>query len=84
MGRLTISAALLIAATVVASAPAGAAENWGPNKNGTQCFTSAKGEGKDLQFGHWGACPQPASVAVGNTAGNTAASSRRRSRSASR
>jgi hypothetical protein len=67
MRQVTISATMMVFATLLASAPAAAVENWGPNKNGVQCFTAAKGESRDLQFGHWGSCPQTAS-AVSNTA----------------
>jgi uncharacterized membrane protein len=66
MTKLTFSAAavLAISALVAASAPASAVENWGPSKNGSQCFKVASGESKDMQFGHWGDCPQTASAPV--------------------
>jgi hypothetical protein len=68
MRQVTIFATMMVFATLLASAPAAAVENWGPKQNGSQCFNVAKGEGKDLQFGHWGACPQSASVASSTTA----------------
>jgi hypothetical protein len=79
MRQVTISVAMVVFATLLASAPATAVENWGPKQNGGQCFNVARGEGKDLQFGHWGACPQPASAAS-----NTAAPARRTARRAAR
>jgi hypothetical protein len=79
MRQVTISAAMMVFATLVASAPAGAVENWGPKQNAGQCFNVARGEGKDLQFGHWGACPQPAAAAS-----TAAAPARRTARRATR
>jgi len=51
-------------AAFLAAAPANAIENYGPSKVGNQCFTGSPGWGRDLAFGAWGACAQPASVAV--------------------
>jgi hypothetical protein len=79
MRQVTISATMMVIATLLAASPATAVDNWGPRQNGAQCFNVAKGEGKDLQFGHWGACPQSAS-----TAGSTAAPPRRVARRVSR
>jgi hypothetical protein len=62
MRKVIISAAAMTA--FLASAPANAVENYGPSKVGNQCFTAAATQGRDLNFGSWGACPQPASVAV--------------------
>jgi hypothetical protein len=68
MRKFVISAAAMTAfAALLASAPANAVENYGPNKIGNQCFTPAGSQGRDLGFGTWGACPQPASVAVAPT-----------------
>jgi hypothetical protein len=65
MRKFVISAAAMTAfAAFVASAPANALDNYGPSKVGNQCFTPAATAGRDLTFGTWGACPQPASVAV--------------------
>jgi len=65
MRKFVISAAAMTAfAALLASAPANALENYGPSKVGNQCFTAAATQGRDLNFGTWGACPQPASVAV--------------------
>jgi hypothetical protein len=65
MRRVMISAAAMTAfAALLASAPANALDNYGPKQVGNQCFTPAPGHSKDLGFGSWGACPQPASAAV--------------------
>jgi hypothetical protein len=65
MRKVIISAAAMTAfAALLASAPANAVENYGPKQVGSQCFTSSHSQGRDLAFGSWGACPQPASVAV--------------------
>jgi hypothetical protein len=65
MRKVIISAAAMTAfAALLASAPANAIENYGPSKVGNQCFTAAHSQGRDFNFGTWGACPQPASVAV--------------------
>jgi hypothetical protein len=66
MRKVIISAAAM--AALLASAPANALENYGPNHVGNQCFTPAQGHSKDLAFGSWGACPQPASATVASTA----------------
>jgi hypothetical protein len=55
------------AAAVAASVPVNAAENWGPSRVGNQCFTPAISQGRELYFGSWGACPQPASTQVAPT-----------------
>jgi len=65
MRKVIISAAALTAFTaLLASAPANALDNYGPNKVGNQCFTAAPHWGRDMAFGTWGSCPKPASVAI--------------------
>ena len=76
MRQVAFFAAMMTFAAVLASASASAVETWGPRQNGGQCFVSHKGEGKDLQFGYWAACPQPVSTAT-KPAGNAATSTRR-------
>jgi hypothetical protein len=68
MHKLTIAAATIAFGALLASAPAKAVENWGPNQIQGQCFKVAHAQGRDLYFGSWGACPQAASVAIGQTA----------------
>jgi hypothetical protein len=61
---LITAAATTVFAALLASAPASALENYGPTKVGNQCFTPAPHWGRDLGFGSWGACPEPASAVV--------------------
>ena len=66
MRHFLITAAVATALTaLLASAPASALESYGPTKVGNQCFTAAPHWGRDLGFGSWGACPQPAGTVVG-------------------
>jgi hypothetical protein len=68
MRHFLIAAAVTMAfAASMASVPASAAENWGPNRVGNQCFTPANSQARELYFGSWGECPQPASAAVAPT-----------------
>jgi uncharacterized membrane protein len=63
MRHFLITAATTAAfAALLASAPANAVENYGPSRVGNQCFTPSTTQQKDLAFGSWGACPQPAST----------------------
>jgi hypothetical protein len=67
MREFTVSAAAMtVLAVLLASAPASAERNWGPIKNGNQCWkeqsnTSGINAGT---WGYWAACPETASVAV--------------------
>jgi hypothetical protein len=61
---LTTAAAATAFAALLASVPANALDTWGPVKVGNQCFTPAPNWGRDLGFGSWGTCPEPASVVV--------------------
>jgi hypothetical protein len=71
-------------AALLASAPVNAAENYGPSKQGNQCFHPSIGAGKDLSFGTWSACPQPAAATSNAPGNNNTTSGRRRGRAASR
>jgi len=65
MRKFVISATAVTAfAALMASAPANAMDNYGPTKVGNQCFKASTTVGRDMSFGTWGACPQPASVSV--------------------
>jgi D-alanyl-D-alanine dipeptidase len=62
MGKFMISAAaMMVFATLVATAPAKADFNFGPVQNGNLCWTYTP---NSKEFGYWGACPRPASVAT--------------------
>jgi hypothetical protein len=58
---LITAAAMTAFAASLASVPANALENHGPQQISGQCF---KSWGRDMSFGYWSACPQPASVAT--------------------
>jgi hypothetical protein len=64
MRNFLITAAALTAFATLASAPAGAAENYGPSKVGNQCWSPSLGLGREGSFGTWGNCPQTASIAT--------------------
>jgi hypothetical protein len=61
MRQFVISAAAI--AALLAAVPANAQQIHGPRQVGNQCLTPAPGHTRDLGFGVWGTCPQPASVA---------------------
>jgi hypothetical protein len=62
MRQFMISAAAI--AALLVSVPANAIDNHGPKQVGDKCFTPAHQSGRDLAFGTWGPCPQPASVSL--------------------
>ena len=64
MRQVTISAAMIVFATLLASAPASAIDNHGPNNQAGKCFKPSIGTGKDLTFGNWDTCPQAAKTAA--------------------
>jgi hypothetical protein len=59
MRHFLITAAAMTA--LFASAPAKADRNWGPIQQGNQCWTNSV---SSKEFGYWGDCPKPASVAL--------------------
>jgi hypothetical protein len=68
MRQFTFSAAaMMVFATLLASAPASAIDNHGPSNQGGKCFKPSIGGGKDMTFGTWGDCPQAAKTAVSST-----------------
>jgi hypothetical protein len=77
MRQFTFSAAaMMVFATLLASAPANAVDNHGPNNQGGKCFKPSMGTGKDLTFGTWDACTQPAKTAASPTSRQVRRSSR--------
>jgi hypothetical protein len=65
MRQFTFSAAaMMVFATLLASAPASAIDNHGPSNQGGKCFKPSIGAGKDMTFGTWGDCPQAAKTAA--------------------
>lgn len=66
MHKITISAAVMTAlVAVLAAAPASAERNWGPVKQGAQCWNNSRGG--NSEFGFWGSCPQTASATTATT-----------------
>jgi hypothetical protein len=63
MSKLMIAAATIAFGALLASGPVRAEYNYGPVKNGAQCWQAAQAHGRD-GFGSWATCPQAASVAV--------------------
>ena len=55
---LCSTAAAFAIAALMSSAPALAEYNYGPVKNGNQCWKDYTG--RKAEFGYWTACPQPA------------------------
>ena len=71
MKKLVICAAAAFAvATLMPSAPALADMNYGPVKNGNQCWKDA--DKRKAEFGFWAACPQAASASRQGRGGNAA------------
>lgn len=67
MREFTLSAAALtVLAIALASAPANAERNWGPIRNGNQCWNASFGHGANNAgtWGYWAACPEAAAVTV--------------------
>ena len=60
---LTTAAAAMLFGGVLAGTTAKAEYNYGPMKNGTQCYKASKSWG-EMGFGAWGACPNAAATAA--------------------
>ena len=58
-----VLATFLLLGTSAVVTTAKADMNYGPVKNGDQCFTKS-GNGSESMWGWWGPCPQPAAAAV--------------------
>jgi hypothetical protein len=59
---LITAAAMTAFVASLASVPANALENYGPQQISGQCFKA--NNGRDSSFGYWSTCPQTASVAI--------------------
>ena len=66
MTKFAVYAAAAFALATVVSAPAMAELNYGPIKNGNQCWNAAANHSgsNGSTWGYWGACPQAASTAA--------------------
>lgn len=63
MQRLCVKAiaTIIVLGAGVVATTAKADMNYGPMRNGDQCFTKSKGTNARM-FGYWGPCPQPAAA----------------------
>jgi hypothetical protein len=69
MRRFMISGAAITAvAALLTSAPTRAEINYGPVKNGNQCFYQSPNASNSKEFGYWKTCPQAASAAATRSA----------------
>jgi hypothetical protein len=66
MTKIAVYTAAAFALATLVSAPAMAEVNYGPMKNGSQCWSSSVNHNgsNGSTFGYWGACPKAASVAA--------------------
>jgi hypothetical protein len=66
MQRLTLmtAAAAMLAGGVLAGTPAKAEYNYGPMKNGSQCYNYSANGWNNQGFGAWKACPTEAAKPV--------------------
>jgi hypothetical protein len=64
MQRLTLVTAALLVGATMAGTPALAEQNYGPVKNGNQCYKTANTFG-EMSFGHWEPCGGSAAPAAG-------------------
>ena len=65
MHKFMISAAAIALATTLAAAPASAEQNYGPIRNGNQCWIGASNGHGGMGFGRWEQCPAPAAARGG-------------------
>jgi hypothetical protein len=59
----TLLAAVILCGTSLATTGTKAENYYGPAHNGSQCFASSPGWGRD-GFGYWGSCPASSSAAA--------------------
>jgi hypothetical protein len=59
---LTTAAAAMLLGGVLAGTPAFADHNFGPNKNGTQCYKGSGNGWGSQGYGYWTNCPSPAAT----------------------
>jgi hypothetical protein len=65
--KFTIVTAAALVMGAALSTAANADINWGPAKNGTQCWKYSFGSGHH-EFGYWDNCPAPAAAPVAHHA----------------
>jgi hypothetical protein len=66
MAKIAVYTTAAIALATLVSAPAMAELNYGPTKNGSQCWSNSVNHNgsNGSTYGYWGACPKTASVAA--------------------
>jgi hypothetical protein len=64
MQRLTLTTAVaaMLFGGVLAGTPAKADHNYGPMKNGAQCYKGAANGWGSQGYGYWASCPGPAAT----------------------
>jgi hypothetical protein len=60
---LTTAAAAMLFGGLLAGTPAKAEYNYGPMKNGSQCYKASKTWG-EMGYGYWENCPAPAATSA--------------------
>jgi hypothetical protein len=60
---MTAAAAALLSGAVMATTSAKAEYNYGPLKNGTQCYKMSANGWNNQGYGYWASCPSPAATA---------------------
>ncbi len=60
---MTAAAAAMLSGAVMAATSAKAAQNYGPMKNGTQCYKMSGNGWNNQGYGYWAPCPGPAAAA---------------------
>ena len=69
MHKFAVAAAAITVGALLASAPVQALN--GQVKKDGKCFMPSQSHTRDLGFGYWGDCAQPASANVASTPANT-------------
>jgi hypothetical protein len=62
---MTAAAVALLSGAIVAATSARAEMNYGPMKNGTQCYKASKTWG-EMGYGYWTSCPNQAAAPAAN------------------
>jgi hypothetical protein len=59
---MTVAATAILCGGLVAATSAKAEFNYGPTKNGTQCYKMSQNGWNNQGFGYWSACPNEAAA----------------------
>ena len=63
---MTAAAAAMLSGVVMAATSAKAEYNYGPLKNGTQCYKMSANGWNNQGYGYWASCPGPAAAPAAN------------------